>query len=547
MHPWTTRVELEHQVVTLCQQKLSRRAIARALGVSRNTVSKILKVHGAQRREERTALVVSQKRLPRPQKIDEYRGQVDELLGRYPEITAQRVFEELRAAGYGGGYTQVKSHVRKVRKKSPPKPSLETPSFGPGEMAESDWSPYAIDFLDGKRRIIQALSYVLVWSHRKSFCLYEHCDLHALMDGHAASFSRFDGVASECKYDSQKAVVLGWEGQQPIYNPRFLAFATYYEFRPRAVRRFHPNDKPRTERSFWEFEQSFLNGRRFRDLADMRAQLCIWLDGTCDLRRRKQGSPTPLERFTEEKPHLLPLPAHAYDTARVVYRVCSIDGFVAIDGNRYAVPYDHVTDILPIRVTQSEVFIYAADLKLAARHELAPRGAGCDIAPPGTHPPLHRRGADLDQLKQAFSQISDESALFFAGLQTAQHRFAGYHARQILLLRERYATADLDAALAHARSFGAFECRAIERILSARAAPRRLAEYVAQEHAKKLDEAPAASDAFVHDLDQYDRLPVTARTTDTKEPPCPEKQSHQGPKTPMRSLSASDDTSSSSD
>ncbi len=547
MPPWTTRPELEHQVVTLCQQKLSRRAIARALGVSRNTVSKILKAHGARRREEKTALPAPPQRLPRPQKIDDYRGKVDELLSRYPEITAQRVFEELRSAGFSGGYTQVKRHVRKARKKAHPKPSLETPLFGPGEMAESDWSPYAIDFLDGTRRIIQALSYVLVWSTRKCFSLFERCDLYALMDGHVESFTRLGGAASECKYDSQKTVVLGWEGQQPIYNPRFLAFATHYEFRPRAVRRFHPNDKPRTERSFWEFEQSFLNGRRFHDLNDMRAQLLIWLDGICDVRKRKQGRPTPIERFTNEKPHLLPLPSHAYDTARVVYRVCSIDGFVAIDGNRYAVPYDHVTDILPVRVTQSEVFIYAADLRLAARHELAPRGAGRDVAPPGSRKPWKTYGADLDQLKQAFSAISDGSALFFEGLQTAQPRFTGYHARQILLLRERYATCDLDAALAHARSFGAFECRAIERILSARAAPRRLAEYVVEEHRKKLDEAPSAPDAFLHDLDEYDRLPVAARTIVAKESPCPEKENLQSPQAKATSSSASDDTSRSSD
>src|SRR5207253_10029408 len=56
---------------------------------------------------------------------------------------------------------------------------------------------------------------------------------------------------------------------------------------------------------------------------------------------------------------------------------------------------------------------------------------------------------------------------------------------QILLLRERFATSDLCAALRHARSFGAFECRAIERILCARAAPRRLAEYVQEERSEE--------------------------------------------------------------
>jgi transposase len=538
---WKTRIELEHQVVTLSSQGLGRRAIARAVGVSRNTVRKILERHGHTRRERQAALAPAPQRVPRPQKIDDFRGKVTELLTRYPEITAQRVFEELRTAGYGGGYTQVKQHVRRVRPPPHPAPSLPTPTYGPGEMAESDWSPYMIDFLDGQRRKIQALSYVLVWSRRKYFGVYERSDLFALMDSHVAAFERLGGAAAACKYDSQKPVVLGWEGQQPIYNPRYLAFATHYEFAPLAVRRFHPNDKPRTERSLWEFERSFLNGRRFRDLDDMRTQLAAWLEGVCDQRRRSKNTPTAIERFAEEKPYLRALPAHAYDTARVVYRVCSIDGFVAVDGNRYAVPYDHVTDILPVRVTQAEVLIYAADLKLVARHELAPRGAGRDIAPPGTHQPWNRRGADLDQLKDAFAGIGEAGALFFAGLCTAQRRFAGYHARQILLLRERYSTDDIGAALAHARSFGAFECRAIERILAARAAPRRLAEYIAEETARKLDEQADGHDTFLRDLDEYDRLPAGGSA---KEPPCPDASN---PQDPTSLSNDSDDTSSSSD
>jgi hypothetical protein len=111
-----------------------------------------------------------------------------------------------------------------------------------------------------------------------------------------------------------------------------------------------------------------LEGREFVDLEDFRRQLQTWLDDTVDHRRR-HGT-TALERFADEAPHLVPLPRHPYDTARVLYRVCSIDGFVDYGGNRYAVPYDHVTDILPLRITERELFVYAADFECVARHEL---------------------------------------------------------------------------------------------------------------------------------------------------------------------------------
>ena len=485
-----------------------------------------------------TALAAPPARAPRETKLTPFVERIAALLDRYPEITAQRVFEELRGTGFDGGYTAVKTHLRKVRPTPRPEPSKATPVYAAGQMAESDWSSHRIDFTNGTRMLVQVFAYVLTFSTRKSFRLYERSDFFALTDGHVATFERFGGAAHVCKYDCQKAVVLGWEGQQPLYNPRFLAFATYYEFRPQACRPRHPNDKPRVERSFWEFEKSFLNGRHFHDLDDMRAQLAEWERTTCDPRPHKKLKRPRLEVFAEEATQLVALPRHAYDTARVVYRVCSIDGFIAWDGNKYAVPYDHVTDILPVRVTQHELFVYAADLRCVARHELAPRSAGKDVDPQGIHPPWNRRGANLDQLRQAFDDMGEDSAAFFAGLATAQARFAGHHARQLLLLRARYTTEDLCAALRHARAYGAFDHHAVARILAARAAPRTLAEYVAEDTARRIDDANTRP----RDLDEYDRLPL-ASSRRTQEAPCPSPPDDP-PTIPTSSSSDSDDTSS---
>ncbi|HZJ66750.1 MAG TPA: IS21 family transposase [Kofleriaceae bacterium] len=552
---WRSRDELVHQIVTLAADRMSKRAIARAVGVSRNTVKAVLAAHSAQRGAEHSALPTPTRTAPRPKKTDAFRNRVAELFVRYPDITAQRVFEILRAEGFDGGYTAVKKHVRTLRAPRKPAPSLTAPSYGPGEMAESDWSPYTIDFTSGVRMEVQAFSYVLTYSPRKAYTVYPSCDLYALMDGHEQAFDRFKGCAQRCTYDSQKPVVSRWEGTQPIYNPRFLAFAAHYEFRPRAVRG-EPNAKPRAERAFWDFERSFLNGRSFRDLDDMRAQLVEWLDGIVDPRRRHGR--TCLERFAQEQPHLLPLPRHPYDTARVIYRVCSIDGFVDWAGNRYAVPYGHVTDILPVRITQRELFVYAADLACVARHELAPRGAGLKLDPAGLHPPPSRKSpVDLDQLAVAFDGLGPGGTTFFRLLSAGSPRVWGHQARCILVLRARYATEDLDAALAHAARFGALEHRAVERILEARSSPRTLDEYVAEDTAQRLEQALGTQRSPSHDLTAYDRLPVTRTSSDAlavpAEPlqescPCPNEMASPAatPETPTLSSSDSDDTSSSS-
>lgn len=560
---WRSREELVLQIVTLAREGMSQRAITRAVGVSRNTVKALLAAHATERESEHSVLPPRPSCAPRPKKIDVFVPRVAALLRQYPDITAQRVFEILRDEGFEGGYTAVKKHVRSVRPAKKPAPSLVTPSYGPGEMSESDWSPYTIVFTSGERMKVQAFSYVLTFSPRKYFGLYAQSDLYALMDGHEQAFARFGGLAGRCTYDSQKPVVLRWEGVQPIYNPRFLAFAAHYEFRPRAVRG-DPNAKPRAERSFWEFERSYLNGRSFRDLEDMRAQLTDWLDRIVDQRRRRGR--TCLERFVEEeRDKLVPLPRHPYDTARVAYRVCSIDGFVDWEGNRYAVPYDHVTDFLPVRVTQRELFVYAADLACIARHELAPRGAGMKLDPAGLHPaPRRKCVVDREQLAVTFQGMGEGAAAFFRLMSLGPHRYWAHHARSILVLRARYATKDLDAALAHAARFGAFEHRAVERILEARSAPRTLDEYVAEETTRRLAEALGERPAMPRDLTEYDRLPVVGSPPalleraepsplqSTQEPPpCPDETANHdvipAPPATTSSSSGSDDTSASSD
>ena len=532
--------ETQHRIVMLSKQGMKRRAIARSLGVSRNTVKKILTAHADHRAAPSLAIAARTER-PRASKLDVHRDQVKHFLSDYPEITAQRVLEELRGRGFDGGYSQVKELVRELRPAPAPRVSLPVEKTAPGEMSECDWSPYKVDFTAGFTRVVQAFGYALPFSHRKYYRFYSSVDLHALLDGHVQTFSALGGVAKFCKYDNQKPVVLRWEGRQPIYNPRFIDFATYYEFQPIACRPGHPNDKPTVERSFWELERSFLNGRRFKDEVDLAFQLEAWRTGVCDLRRHKKARRTPLDLFAEEKPHLRPLPSHPYDTARVVYRLCDIEGFIAWEGNRYSLPYQHVTDFLPLRITQSELFVYAADLRVIARHELRRKGAFEDATLPGHHPPPSRRSPDLDQLRLAYDDIGHEATQFLIGLVAAQPRSAAYHARQILLLRERYKTADLVSALDHAARFGAFEHRAIERILRARSAPRMLDEYVAEATAKKLDQVIAQSRTEPRSLAEYDALPVYRSPG---EPKCKEERNPPHPPSPSPDEPAPTPTSS---
>ena len=178
--------------------------------------------------------------------------------------------------------------VRRLRLKKPPEPSLQRPSRESGKMAECDWWEYSLSFTHAPPMKLQAFGYALRWSTRKYFGFQESNGLHPLRnDDHRHAFERFHGAAQACTYDSQKPVVLRWEGNRPILNPRFVDFATHYEFGVVAVRHA-PNRKSRVERSFWELMRSLFNGRIFRDLDDLKAQLVQWMDTVADLRPIKR-------------------------------------------------------------------------------------------------------------------------------------------------------------------------------------------------------------------------------------------------------------------
>ncbi len=521
--------QLVHDVVQLDKEGMTWRAIARALHISRNTVRRIVKSHQEARETAHSALPRVRGSRRRASKLDPFRSLITELLEKYPDITAQRVFEHLRDEhGYAGGDTIVKVLVSNLRPKLPPKPSLQTPPRVPGDMGECDWSPYPVEFAHAPSMTLQAFGYALRYSTRKYFGFFESNGLHPLMDGHRHAFARFQGAARRCTYDSQKPVVLRWEGNQPILNPRFVDFATYYEFSAVAVRHA-PNRKPRVERSFWELSLSFFRGRSFRDLADLEAQLSRWMDTIADLRPiKRMKRRTRMELFAEEQSLLRPLPRHPYDTARVLYKLCNLEGFMTWETNEYSLPYEYVTEILPVRITENELFVYKADLTCLARHELRPRGAQQQSILPGHRPPRAEGGPALEHLRRAFQDLGGPGAEYLAALERRDSRSAGYHARKVLSLREGYDTAELCKALSHALCFGALEHVSIEKILNARSDRRRLDEYVAAASAKKLKSAVAQSCTEPRDLAEYDALPCRGTVPEpqgeaTCEPPPPSK------------------------
>lgn len=475
--------DLENLVVSLAGRGWSRRRIAAELDISRNTARRILERVETARREGHTALPSAPVR--RGSCLDGYEAQIADLLDRTPDLSAVRVLEDLRKTGFQGGYTVVKEHLRqrRPRPKAAPVQRFETE---PGNQGQQDWSPYTLRFTGTGEEVVQAFSLILGFSRRHFVSFTERQDYYTLIRQHTEAFEHFEGVPEVILYDNQPTIVLRREAGRPIYQPRFLSFATHYGFRPHALQPRSPEQKGKIERPFQYIEGNLLKGRDFRDRADLNAFARHWMANTSDPHRHGTTGEPPIERFERERAHLLPLPTHPYDTAEVGYRVVDRAGFVVWELTPYAVPYEHLLDLVIVRATEREIFVYSQEVRLLARHERAARGCIEPVGAALIHPPRRPRH-DSEALLARLSELGDSAAAFAVGVIKAQ-RTHGVHLAQVLALRERYDANDLNAALDRAVRYRAFDARIVARILEASARPRVLPDTLEQSARRRLRE-----------------------------------------------------------
>jgi len=451
----------------------SIRRIARELGLARNTISRVLHQLEAQRAGTTSAP------LRRPSRLDPYQPVIEELLGRYPELTAVRLLEELQERGFDGGYTIVRRRLAELRPRAAPQPVIRFET-SPGAQAQMDYSTYDLDFTVEGRRRVHAFSYVLGYSRRQYLHFVASQDMTTTLREHVRAFEHLGGAAATCLYDKMKVVVSGYEDDVPIYNPRFLAFATPYGFRPVACRVRRPQTKGKVERPFWYVETSLFCGRTFDSLDHLNETTAWWLAEVADVRELRAFGKTPWQLHQEELPHWIPLPARAYDIAPMIYRTVNVEGLITYGQNGYSVPWRYIGCVLPVRLLERELIIYDPRLEEIARHALLPGTARGQRVVHPEHRPREEARQRQAELEGRYSELGEPGRRFLEGLLRAQ-RYGKDQARRVLALRGTYARADLIAALERAVRYGAYSHAAVERILSVQARPRTTWEALAEE------------------------------------------------------------------
>jgi len=183
-------------------QGWSVKRIVRELHVSRNTVRKIL-------RSDETDFTYERDHQPMP-RIGPWQQKLDEFLqgnaGRPPRerLTLIRIFEELRAVGYEGGYDAVRRYARswsKTRGAVPAEAHVPL-SYDPGEAYQFDWS-HELVVIAGVTVTVKVAHVRLCHSRMMFVRAYMRESQEMVFDAHDRAFAFFKGACTRGIYDSE--------------------------------------------------------------------------------------------------------------------------------------------------------------------------------------------------------------------------------------------------------------------------------------------------------------------------------------------------------
>lgn len=336
--------------------------IARQTGHDRKTIRSIV---------NEPLVKVPEPRAPRSSKLDAF---VPYLLKRIEArvLNATKLYREIQQQGYTGKVRRVRDFVQPHREEQR-RAAEATLRFEtePGEQVQVDWGHFGTCVHQGRQRKLSAFVMTLGWS-RVTYLEYTvSMDAAWWLRCHVHAFDYFGGVPETVLHDNLKTAVLSRDMDGTVHwNPRYLDFAYYYGFTPKACAPYRARTKGKVESGVRYVRGNFWPGLSFTTLADLNRQAGEWLADTANARIHGTTGKVPWEQLAAEQ--LRPVQGKPpYDTSLLGFRRSSRDCLVSYAGNYYSVPAVHSQRQLQVKETETGELIITTLLgEEIARHTL---------------------------------------------------------------------------------------------------------------------------------------------------------------------------------
>lgn len=381
-------VRMIDEINKLHKQGLNKSQVARAVGVSRNTVAKYLKSQGV-------ANLKSVYAAPWSERINWQ--DVEEQTNRGVKLS--HYWEEHVEAS--GAVTYI-SFWREFKRRFPHIPIEMHKVYEPALRCEFDFKgrDKEFGFYDretGEFIVCRLFGNILCFSQ----LLFVRATLSErqadVFDALARSYEYFGGVPETTVFDNAKAQVVRADYFDADLNPEFSYFSEMYGTAPLATRPSSPKDKNLIENAlgvFCRWAYPKLSQLRFYSLSELNSEVRRLCDLFNDRIQRKYGL-SRRDKFTKnEQPKLKALPETRYQSGEWRRHKPHADSHIQYHYNFYSVPHECRGKEVDVRVSGGTIEIYQDQKRIAIHGLVFGHSRGRYVTNPMHLPDQHRAIAE---------------------------------------------------------------------------------------------------------------------------------------------------------
>lgn len=233
----------------------------------------------------------------------------------------------------------------------------------PGEIMQVDWAGDTASVIDTDTgEVIPAYVFVATlpysgYSYVEAFfSMNQECWTTA----HVNAYRFFGGVAKIIQCDNLKTGVVRHGHDEVELNKSYQELAEHYGTAILPARVRSPKDKAFVEGTVGvisTFILAALRNQRFLSLEELNDAIKERLyDFNHKPFQKKDGSRA--SEFENEKPFLLPLPAHPFELSAWKIATVGPNYHISVDGMNYSVPYEYIRQKVDVRVTRSTIEVF---------------------------------------------------------------------------------------------------------------------------------------------------------------------------------------------
>jgi transposase len=443
--------DTRHSIVALYQQGMKIRQICRTLGISRNTVRKVVQGRHEGHNQSTTA-------------FDEHLPLIKETYLKC-RGNVVRVQEMLADRGISIGYSTLTRLAREHALRQPQKHRAGAYTFHPGGEMQHDTSPHKL-VLGEKRVTAQCADLVLAYSRRLFIKYYPRFTRFEAQIFLADAFAFINGACERIIIDNTSVIVAHGSGPDAEIAPEMAAFGRIFGTRFVPHRIGHADRKARIERPFHYVEHNFLVGRGFTDYSDLNEQALVWLNEVANKKPKRSLGMSPDEAYIMEKPYMKPLPPYVPPIYQTLHRVVDVEAYVHLDTNRYSVPERLIGKKVEVQKHADRVIVVFNHAQVASHPRVIDK-RNTRVTDPSHHRPLLKHRAHSGPCAGEKALVGECETLdrYVDELKKRSHGRGMVRLRKLLQLKRTHPRGAFLWAITRALQYGLYDLGRLEKMI----------------------------------------------------------------------------------